>query len=439
MNDCTNNRPNMNRKAFLKVAGQGAAAVAALSAGAPAVLAGGSPNENVNLGHIGIGVRGGTLLKQVAGTPARKGIPGTKVVAVCDVYKPHLEKAVAHSFNPSVRAYENYEDLLADEGVDAVVVAVPDHWHSKILIDACKAGKDVYIEKGWTRTIAEAKAMRKAVKDSGIVMQLGHQGRQSAAVIQARQLIAGGALGPVTLVRTGRLMNREASRPIWRWYGWYDNYDRPDPKKVVENLNWPKWLGPVSDRPFKMEHFWHWRCYWDYGTGVAGDLLSHEMDFVQAVMGHGIPDSCVCSGQITLLDDGREVPDTWNTIYEWKEGNGHPPHACTFATTMNTASPPQYPEFRGKDAYLVCNGIAQDVNAATGEMSVGEPFMQFDPAKTPEQPSHMEDFINSVRERKQPKCNVDEAFVEAATLIMSVEAWKQQRTAKWDEEKEEIV
>jgi len=443
----------LNRRKFLETTGKGAV-LAALSAQAPAALAAKSPNETISVGCIGLGVRGGTLIRQVAGSGGGEkypGIEGAKVVAVCDVYKPHLDKGVERSKNPSVRTYRDYQELLADKAVDVVVIAVPDHWHSKMVIDAANAGKDIYIEKGWTRTVAEAKAMREAVKRNNVVMQLGHQGREKTAGAQAAQLIKDGLLGPVTLVRTGRFENRPLGRNIYRWYGWYDEYTRPDPVQVERDVDWKRWLGAAPDRPFNMERFWHWRCYWDYGTGVAGDLLSHEIDFVQAVLGYGIPDTCICTGQNALLDDGREVPDTWNTIYEHKK------QGCTvtFVASLNTKEPGQPPEFRGKDAWLRCDSIAQDVSTfevyaepdsakynervAKGEIPRGKPFLTFDPKKTPPLPSHMQDFFNCVRSRRKPRCNVDEAFIEAVTFILSVEAYKQERKVRWDTAKQEIV
>ncbi len=84
-------------------------------------------------------------------------------------------------------------------------------------------------------------------------------------------------------------------------------------------MNWDRWLGPAPKIPWNERHFWHWRCYYAYGTGYAGDLLSHEMDFVQYLLGHGIPDNCVCSGLIALLRDDREVPDTWVATYQFEK------------------------------------------------------------------------------------------------------------------------
>ena len=121
------------------------------------------------------------------------------------------------------------------------------------------------------------------------------------------------------LVRTGRFKSTEPGHPNWRWYGYYDQWERPDPAEVLKALNWNLWLGSAPRIPWNERHFWHWRCYYAYGTGYAGDLLSHEMDFAQYLLGHGIPDNCVCSGLNALLRDDREVPDTWIATYQFEK------------------------------------------------------------------------------------------------------------------------
>ena len=419
-----NSDHSLSRKSFL-----------AMGVGVPAVLSAAAPNDTIGIGHIGVGTRGGDLVKNVVKSQ------GAKIVAICDVYQPHIEKGVEYSNNPSAKRYTDYQELLADPNVDAVVIATPDHWHAQMLIDAAEAGKDIYMEKGWTRTVEEAKAMLAAVKRTGIVMQLGHQGRQFASAIQARELIENDYIGPVTMVRTGRCMNLPMETPIWRWYGYYNKFDRPDPEQVQRDLDWENWLGPAAKSPFSMEHFWHWRCYWPYGTGVAGDLLSHELDFVQSVLRHGIPDTCLSVGANNLLKDGREVPDTTNTIYQWEEQN----RTVTFFSTMNSAEPGQPPELRGKFATMRFNRIGQAASdfEIIGDRRAGKfdggVIGKFDPSKTPPQPTHMQDFLNCVRDRRKPKCDEDEAFIESVTFIMSIVAYMEQRQVRWDPVRQKIV
>ncbi len=365
-------------------------------------------------------------------------VPGVKVMAVCDAYKPHVNKGVERSRNPQVKRYVDYRELLADRNVDAVLIATPDHWHAAMVLDAVKAGKDIYCEKGWCRTLDEARLMRDAIRKSGVVFQLGHQARQAACALQARELLADHVLGPITLVRTGRYGNMPMGRNIWRWYGYYDQWERPDPARVERDVDWERWLGPAPAMAFDEQHFWHWRCYWNYGTGQAGDLLSHELDFVQYLLGYGIPDTCICAGINALLTDGREVPDTWNVVYQFET------RGCTvtFDSSMNSSAG-QPVEICGKEAILRFDGIAHDARSFTIRP---ERFCKrtdlpqaFDPAKTPAPPGHVQDFFNCVRSRGKPKCHVEEAFIETVTFLMSVESYRQKRQVRWDPVHERIV
>ena len=421
-----------SRRNFLRTSIGVAAAIASASKFAPSLLSAPSPSKVIGVGCIGLGTRGGDLINIVAN------IPDVKVVAVCDVYAPHRQKGIERSKNPDVKAYVDYRELLADKNVDAVVIATPDHWHCQMVLDAVKAGKDIYCEKGFSRTLEEAKLMRDALKKSKVVFQLGHQARQATCALQAKELIAQGILGPITLVRTGRFKASDPKNPNWRWYGYYEQWERPDPEKVRKEVEWDMWLGPAPKIPWNERHFWHWRCYYAYGTGYCGDLLSHEMDFVQYLLGHGIPDTCMTSGMIALLNDDREVPDTWIATYQFEKLK----RTVTFIGSMNaTASQPV--ELCGRDATLRFDGIAHDVTTfqiipARHNKNANLP-KGYERGKTPEQPNHVQDWINCIRTRGTPKCSTDEAFIEAATFLMSLESQKRQRMVRWDPVKEEII
>ena len=328
--------------------------------------------------------------------------------------------------------------LLADPKVDAVVIATPDHWHCPMVLDAVKAGKDIYCEKGFSRTLAEAKLMRDALKKSKVVFQLGHQARQATCALQARGLLAQGILGPITLVRTGRFKSTEPEHPNWRWYGYYDQWDRPDPAQVLKDVNWNLWLGSAPKIPWNERHFWHWRCYYAYGTGYAGDLLSHEMDFVQYLLGHGVPDNCICSGLNALLRDDREVPDTWAATYQFEKLG----RTVSFTGSMNTTAS-QPVEICGRDATLRFDAIAHDVSTfeiipAYHNKKPGLP-KGYDRGKTPSQPNHLVDWVNCIQSRGTPKCSTDEAFIETATFLMSLVSQQERRMVRWDASREEIV
>jgi len=322
--------------------------------------------------------------------------------------------------------------------VDAVVIGTPDHWHCQMVLDAVKAGKDIYCEKGFSRTLDEAKLMRDALKRSKVVFQLGHQARQATCAVQAKEIITQGLLGPITLVRTGRFKSTEPHRPNWRWYGYYDQWDRPDPAQVRKEVNWELWLGPAPKIPWNERHFWHWRCYYAYGTGYAGDLLSHELDFVQYLLGHGIPDTCFCAGLNALLRDDREVPDTWAATYQFEKLG----RTVTFTGSMN-ATDSQPVTICGRDATLRFDAIAHDVRTFELVPAFHNRKADLPPGylrgQTPNQPNHMVDWLDCVRSRATPKCSTDEAFVETATFLMSLVAQQERRMVRWDAAREEIV
>jgi predicted dehydrogenase len=426
------NHSELNRRQFLRTASRAATTWAAATAVAPTILSDPAPGQTIGVGCIGLGTRGGDLLNAVVAAP------GVTVVAVSDVYGPHRQKGLERSQNPEARAYEDYRDLLADPRVDAVIIATPDHWHCQMVLDAVKAGKDIYCEKGFSRTLQEAKLMRDALKKSRVVFQLGHQARQATCALQAKELIAQGILGPITLVRTGRFKSTEPSHPNWRWYGYYDQWDRPDPEQVRQAVNWELWLGPAPRIPWNERHFWHWRCYYAYGTGYAGDLLSHELDFVQYLLGHGIPDTCVCSGQIALLRDDREVPDTWVAAYQFEKLG----RTVTFEGSMNS-NDRQPVTICGRDATLRFDAIAHDVTTfeiiPAGHNRNARLPKGYERGKTPPQPNHIVDWLNCIRSRGTPKCSTDEAFIETATFLMSLKAQQEARMVRWDPAREEIV
>ncbi len=406
--------------------------MATASALAPAILSAPTPGKTSGVGCIGLGTRGGDLLDGIVHAP------NVKVVAVCDVYGPHRQKGLKRSLNPEAKAYVNYRQLLADPKVDAVIIATPDHWHCPMVLDAVKAGKDIYCEKGFSRTLTEAKRMRDALKRSRVVFQLGHHARQATCALQAKELIARDILGPITLVRTGRFKSLAPEHPNWRWYGYYDQWVRPDPAQVVKEVNWDLWLGSAPKIPWNERHFWHWRCYYAYGTGYAGDLLSHEMDFVQYLLGHGIPDNCLCAGQIALLRDDREVPDTWVATYQFERLG----RTVTFEGSMNSTDS-QPVTLCGRDATLRFNDIAHDVSTfnvipADHNRTPGLP-KEYERGKTPAQPNHMVDWVNCIRSRGMPKCSADEAFIETATFLMSLKAQQEKRRVRWEAAREEIA
>ena len=140
---------NVLRRTFLKKSARSTAAIASMTS-APAVWAAGfSPNETIGVGHIGIGVRGDDLVVQIAGDAKkdRPGVPKTQIRALCDVYQGHLDKGMRLCGNPNAKTYHDYQEMLVDQDIDAVVIATPDHWHAVQTVHASETGKHVFVEK----------------------------------------------------------------------------------------------------------------------------------------------------------------------------------------------------------------------------------------------------------------------------------------------------
>lgn len=434
-------KPNdpLTRRNFIKTGSKGAAAAAIGSLAAPNVLRGASPvSKPIGIGLIGVGTRGNNLVHIFGSRKA------CKVVALCDVYKPHLRRGIERCGNPEAKTYLDYRDLLSDPKVEAVVIATPDHWHEHMLLDAVHAGKDVYCEKGWATSVEAAKRMRSAIKKAGTVMQLGHQGRQYPAADVARELVLEGKIGDITMAKVGRFFNKSPDQPPWRWYSDYSNYERPDPKQVVKDLDWERWLGPAPKIEFNERHFWHWRCYWPYGTGQAGDLLSHEMDCIQSIFRYGIPDTCNTAAHNAFWKDDRETPDTWISSFVFKKRN----FTVVYEGCMNS-SRMQTPELIGRKGRIIFDEVGQfasmfevysDERAYTLAVRPSpKPTFFFEPGKKHRKPGHADDFLNCIRTREPPQCNEDEALIETATFMMAVESLKQKRQVRWDPEREDIV
>ncbi len=273
--------------------------VFALQGAAPAA----SIKDTVNVGFIGSGIRGKQLIDEF------KAVPGMRGVAVADLYDGCLVRAQEQFENKLVTS-KDYRTVLDNKDVDAVVIATPDHWHERITLDALSAGKHVYVEKPMTWSISEGPRIIEAVKRSGKVLQVGSQAKTSTLTAKAKELIAGGAIGKVNMIRMGN--HRNNAEGAWEY---------PIPPDASEKtIDWPKYLGRVSKRPFDAKQFFRWRCWWEFGSGVAGDLFVHQLTQMHEYMGVRAPKSAVSQGGIFRWNDGRTVPDIMNSLLEYPEG-----------------------------------------------------------------------------------------------------------------------
>jgi len=437
----------MTRREFM----EGSALGAAAAFGAPAVLSARSPSDVVGLGIIGVGMRGSTLLREAVT------IPNTQMRAVCDLYGPRRDRAAGVINNPALKMGIDYRQVLDNKDIDGIIVATPDHWHAKMAVDAAAAGKDIYLEKCMTRTLEQAKAVVRAVKQHKRVLQLGHGARSRPVQAQAREVCRSGILGHVTLVRLSNFQNSVDG--TWK-------YPIP-PDAAADAVHWERFLGDTPKKPWDPNRFFRWRWFWEYGTGIAGDLMSHQWDATNNALSMGIPETSVATGGIYQWKDGREVPDVWNVIFDYPAKG----LAINYTGDFATRHLGREQTICGKNATMVVDWMgglsvyregveppdpamtpdaARRERPAPGERPprqrppeqrrrAPEPIATYAADQLPEMTGHIQNFVDCMRSRARTRCNEDDGFEETVACLMSVAAFEQRRLVRWDPVKQAIV
>lgn len=260
-------------------------------------------SDRVRFGIVGIGMEGTNLLSTAVA------LPGVECVAACDLYDGRHELAREIVGKP-IPVTRRYKELLDNKEIDAIVMAVPDHWHKQIFVDSLEAGKDVYCEKPMSHTAADGVAMVQAAKKTGRITQIGAQRTSSVLCAKAKELYDNGAIGELSLVE----MTLGRNDPTGAW-------EYPPPADLSpQNLDWDTWLGTAPKKSFDPLLFARWRCWKEYGTGVAGDLMVHLLSGMQFVLGiNEAPQKVSSFGGIYRWKDGRNTPDVHPVLFQYKE------------------------------------------------------------------------------------------------------------------------
>ena len=410
----------VSRRTFLE-----SSAAAALAAPFAAKAAG--ANDKIAVGMIGVGIRGSQLLERLY---ARNRETAT-VTAICDAYTGNLSKASARVETLGANTpkhYADYRDLLQDKSIDAVIIATPEHLHAAMLIDALQAGKHVYIEKPLAHTIEEGEKILRAAENSKQVVQVGTQNRSNSLYVKAKEMVAAGMIGEVHYTRAFWYRNSLDDAPAWRYAIPADANE--------QNTDWPRFLGSAPKRPFSKPRFFQWRLYWDYSGGIATDLLVHQTDITQFVLGKPAPLSCMASGAILRWQDDREVPDTFSAILEYP-GGFHVNYSCYFGNdrygygeqfmgnegtieVLNRQFLNFYPEKFG--------GKAPERVAAREELSMALPGND---AKSVEE--HIHNFFEAVRGREKVIAPLDAGQRANISGHLATLSFRGNRKVYWDE------
>lgn len=326
-------KKNQSRRVFLKRAGLGAAAISS----APQILASSyqqklvlnrtyeentyAVNDQVNLALIGSGIQG------IYDTTAALKVQGVKLVAACDLYAGRLDRA-KELWGSDIAVTRDYREILSRGDVDAVIVAVPDHWHKKITIEAMQAGKAVYCEKPMVQNFTEGHEIIQVQKNTGGLCQIGSQGMSSLGNEKARLLYEDGAIGDIVML--DMYNDRYSSEGAWQ-------YPIP-PDADPGTIDFDTFLGNAPKVPFDTTRFFRWRNYRDYGTGVAGDLFVHAFSTLNYIIGSNGPSRALSTGGLRYWKDGRDVPDVTLTFYDYPETTTHAAFNASFRVNFIAGS-----------------------------------------------------------------------------------------------------
>jgi predicted dehydrogenase len=400
------------------------------------------------------------------------------ITGICDVFDMRMENGVVVAENrirpggqdaPSlpVKRYRHYHDMLADKDIDAVIIATPDHHHGRMTVDAAKAGKHIYCEKSVANTEEEVNELYSAVKSSGVVYQLGHQITQNVIYQQAREIINRGLLGKVTLLQTST--NRNTA-----WGAWVRHLDGQGNEFPGDenSIDWMQWLGNAPYSPFSINRYYNWSLYFDYATGLVGQLFTHEYDAMNQLLNLGIPASASSSGGTYFWKDGRDMADLLQIVLEYPGRDLTLLYSGNLASSLNRGR-----VIMGNDASMEIGNnimITADRNSTryAGKIRAGlidpsSPMITYNPGsgridavtsaseryyaargltattvngrRVDVTHLHLREWLSCIRNQDIPSVNIDVAYEEGMACVMAHRSYVEKRIVRWDEVNKKII
>ncbi len=354
-------------------------------------------NDRLAYGLIGAGGRGRYLSRNFQTL-------GAECVAIAEVYEPNLQAGLKDA--PDAKSYVDYHELLAQPGVDAVVIATPDHQHYPNLLAALDAKKDVYLEKPMSHSIEESQRMIQAVRKTKQIVQIGMQRRSAPSVIKAKEIVDSGILGKITM-----------AKPMWNWNVSHELNNTP----LEGNLDWKRFLGPAKDRELQPMRFRSWRYFWDYSGGNMTDQGTHLMDVVQWFTNSGPVQSAVCFGQVAKMT-GSEAPDVFCAVFEY------PKLMATWTLNYcNSYENDWSIQFQGDEGTMLISNAGFKIWKEPWPKNP-EPVQQME-APIPIE-THIQNFLDCVRSRNEPNAPVEVGASAVSAPHLANLAFHQGRQAK---------
>lgn len=406
------------------------------SAGSAALLAGGNAvaaNEKVRVGLIGAGNRGMDVLRTFLTHPE------VDCVAVADVDDRHAAEcaeAVKKSRGHAPSTARDYRKMLEGKDLDAVIIATPDHWHALPSIEAVLAGKDVYVEKPVAHNVAEGQAMIRAARKTGKIMAVGTQQRSSSHFREAVETVRSGQLGKVFWIQTWNFENISPT-----------GIGRPSDGEAPSYVDYDRWLGPAPKRPFNPNRF-HllFRWFADYAGGMMSDWGVHLNDIVLWALDAKGPQAVAASGGILTCDDNRDTPDTLQVVYEFpgctltysmRKGNGLALNGHDYGILFCGTDGSLLLDRAGFEVIPDKTVLPYGIKLAQGDRPLRKISLQGRKVKGVDgQPPHIANFLDCLKSRERPTCDVEIAHRSTNTCHLGNIAYKLGRKLYWDVETE---
>lgn len=403
-----------SRRSFL----QTSAAAGFTMLGAPSLQAR-NVNEKLNVGLIGCGNRGKTILKEVMKLDHN-------AVALCDIAEFRLDamlKVVDDAGQDAPKTYADYRKLLEHKGLDAVIITTPDHHHKEQLLAAMQAEKDAYVEKPLTKSIDEGNEMVDAVRRANRIVQVGNQRHSGPHWEEAAKAVKSRAFGKLVWAK------------VWDCRNWIkrDPFAVPkdfkfDPKK----LNWDAFLGTAAKRPFDAHRYWAWRWYWDYAGGLMTDIGAHQLDIIAWLGGVDVPKSAVANGGKYHFDKW-ETPDVVHGVWDYGK------FAANFAVQFVNGADGVGAAFYGTKQTLICDAekdirLYDTIDKITPDMK---------PVQTwkvePETPLHVKNWVECVKSKDEPNSSIELGHRVILAAHLANLSYRTGKKIFWDADRKEVI
>ncbi len=408
----------VGRRAFMQTVAVGAGVSAAWTAKSYASIP--RAGERLRVGVIGCG---GMANGHMSALLEMKEKDNVEIAAVCDIYTKRLDAAVKKTGG---KPFARYQDLLSQKDIDYVLIATPEHWHHRMVLDALAAGKHVYVEKPMTHSIRQAQEVVQRMRGSKLKLQVGVQGMSDESYETANRYIKEGALGKIVMAQID--YSRNYSGDFWA-------YDiDPDARPGV-NLDWAAWLGPAPKRPWDPRRYFQWRRYWDYSGGIATDLFIHRVTRILKAVGLTFPDKVVATGgKWEFTDSVAEIPDTFNMLCDYPGGP-----TVVLISSMANDTPIDH-VIRGHKATLQFTREGFTITPQNLSRGSGEELKPISYKKTGAEDLtlHHRNLQGAIRSNEVLRCDHMLGYYGVVVTMMGVESFRKSKYLRWNKQKERV-